>query len=85
MAGTASREYVKTQIDYLPEAQLDEILRAINAVKLRLVSKGVDPDLLFKDDTEYLSAVPGMVDKILASAAEPLSDCVHWSEVILDV
>ena len=40
MAGTASREYVKTQIDYLPEFELDGILRAINAAKLKLVSAG---------------------------------------------
>ncbi|MCL2054585.1 MAG: hypothetical protein FWG90_09185 [Oscillospiraceae bacterium] len=50
MAGTASREYVKAQIDYLPEAQLDGILRAINAAKLKLVSDGVAPAGMSEND-----------------------------------
>jgi len=85
MAGTASREYVKTQIDYLPECNLDEILRAINAVKLRLVSKGVDPSLLFKNDSEYLNAIPGMTESIIEGMNTPLSECVPLSEVFPDV
>ena len=85
MAGTAGREYVKMQIDYLPEFELDGILRAINAAKLKLVSAGIDPGLLFRNDSEYLSAVPGMTESIIEGMNTPLSECVPLSEVFPDV
>ena len=68
-----NREYVKAQIDSLPENIIEKIVEFISFQKY---SNG-----LFKDDTEYLSSIPGMVDKMKEGINTPMSDCVPLSEV----
>jgi len=72
-----NREYVKTQIDTLPDNAVEVVLEFISFQKYRLG--------LFDNDTDYLTSIPGMVDKIKAGMKEPLSDCVTLSEVWPDV
>jgi hypothetical protein len=37
------------------------------------------------NDTDYLTAIPGMVESIKTAAAEPMEDCVPVSELFADV
>jgi hypothetical protein len=72
-----SREYAKTQIDILPETEIEKVIEFIS---FRKYSIG-----LFENDTDYLMSIPGMVDSIKAAAAEPLGDGIDASEVNFDV
>jgi hypothetical protein len=73
----SSREYVKSQIDALPDAVVEKIQEFIAFQRYTLG--------IFENDTEYLSAIPGMVESIKAAAAEPLEDCVPLSVVWSDI
>lgn len=68
----SSREYVRTQIDTLPDSV---IMRIQDFIAYQRFSLG-----LFDNDTDYLTAIPGMVESIKAAAAEPLEDCIDVSE-----
>jgi len=72
-----ARDYVKTQIDILPETAIDRIIEFISFQKYRLG--------LYDSDTDYLSSIPGMVESIKAAAAEPLEDGIFASEVDFNV
>ena len=72
-----SREYVKTQIDTLPESVLEKVEEFIAFQRFNLG--------LFDNDTDYLNAIPGMEDSIKLGMKTPLSDCVPLSEVWPDV
>ena len=72
-----NREYIKTQIDTLPEKALEKIIEFIS---FQWFSLG-----LYDNDTDYLLSVPGMADKIKDELNAPLSDCVSLSEVWPDV
>ena len=72
-----NREYVRAQIDALPDSVIDKLQDFIAYQKFSLG--------LFNNDTDYLTAIPGMVESIKAAAAEPLEACVDISEVWPDV
>ena len=72
-----NREYIKTQIDTLPEGTLEKL---IEFIKFQRFTLG-----LYDDDTDYLMSVPGMADTIKDGLKTPLSDCVPLSEVWSDV
>ena len=72
-----NREYIKTQIDTLPEKALEKIIEFISFQRFSLG--------LYDNDTDYLLSVPGMADKIKDGLNTQLSDCVLLSEVWPDV
>jgi len=72
-----TREYVKTQIDTLPEGAIERVIEFISFQKYSLG--------LFDNDTDYLMSVPGMAEKIKNGLNTPLSECVPLSEVWADV
>lgn len=72
-----NREYVKTQIDTLPDGAIEKVLEFISFQKYSLG--------LYDNDTDYLTSIPGMADKIKEGLNTPLSDCVPLSEVWSDV
>ena len=72
-----SREYVKTEIDTLPETAIERVIEFISFQKYSLG--------LYDNDTDYLASVPCMTEKIKGGLNTPLSDCVPLSEVWPDV
>ena len=72
-----TREYVKTQIDILPEIAIDKVREFILFQRYSLG--------LYDNDTEYLSPIPGMTASIKAAAAEPLSDGIDATKVDFNV
>jgi hypothetical protein len=64
----STRDFVKTQIDTLPDAVLETVMEYISFQKFRLG--------LFEDDTEYLSSISCMVKIIQEGKATPLSECL---------
>lgn len=72
-----NHDYVKTQIDTLPEVALEKVLEFISFQKYSLG--------LYDSDADYLQSIPGMTDKLKAGMNTPLSDCVPLSEVWPDV
>ena len=73
----SSRDYVRTQIDTLPESV---IVKIQDFIAYQMFALG-----LFDNDTDYLTSIPGMVETIKAAAAEPLEDCVPASEIFANV
>ena len=73
----SSRDYVKTQIDALPDSI---IARLEEFITFQMFSLG-----LLDSDTDYLNAVPGMAESIKAGLSTPLTDCIPLSEVWPDV
>jgi hypothetical protein len=71
------RDYVKKQIDTLPDGAIERLLEFISFQKYSLG--------LYDDDTDYLLSVPGMAEKIQSGFNTPLADCVPLSEVWPDV
>ena len=69
----SGREYVKTQIDTLPDDVIEKVIEFISFQKFSIG--------MFDNDTDYLSSIPGMVDKIKAGMNTPLSECVPMTEV----
>ena len=72
-----NREYIKRQIDTLPEGVLDKIVEFITFQRFTLG--------LYDNDTDYLMSVPGMAEIIKDGLQTPLSECVPLSEVWSDV
>jgi hypothetical protein len=72
-----SIEYVKSQLDLLPESAIEKTIEFINFQRFTLG--------LYDDDTDFLMSVPGMADKIKDGINTPLSECVPLSEVWGDV
>ncbi|MCL2054580.1 MAG: hypothetical protein FWG90_09160 [Oscillospiraceae bacterium] len=73
MAGTASREFVKMQIDFLPDAGLDEVLMAINAVKHKFVPHIPNAETIAAmEEAERISSDPNT--KRYSNFAELLED-----------
>ena len=72
-----TREYVKTQIDALPEIVIDKVREFISFQKYSLG--------LHENDTEYLSSIPGMIASIKAAAVEPREDGIDAAKVDFDV
>jgi hypothetical protein len=73
----SNREYIKMQIDALPD---DVIERVVEFISFQRYSLG-----LYESDTDYLMSVPGMVEVIKTGMDTPLSDCVPLAEVWPDV
>lgn len=63
-----NREYIKTQIDTLPDSVVEKVQEYIAFQKFTLGLLG--------SDTEYLDAIPGMKESILEGKATPLSECL---------
>jgi hypothetical protein len=74
---TVTREYIKTQIDELPESVLETIFDFINYQRFTLG--------LYTDETDYIMSIPGMAEKLKEGRNTPLSECVPLSEVWDDV
>ena len=72
-----TREYVKTQIDMLPESTLDKV---VDFIMYQRFING-----LYVDETDYVMSVPGMAEKIKEGMNTPLSECVPLEEVWADV
>ena len=72
-----NREYIKTQIDTLPDGALEKVIEFITFQRFTLG--------LYDNDTDYLLSVPGMADKIKDGLKTPLSECVPLSEVWSDL
>ena len=70
-------EYVKTQLESLPDSAIDKIIEFINFQRFTLG--------LFDDDTDYLTSLPGMADKIKEGMNTPLSECIPLTEVWDDI
>ena len=61
-------EFVKTQLDTLPESVLTKVIEFIAFQRYSL-------DLIDNDD-DYLSSIPGMTEIIMEGKSTPLSDCL---------
>ena len=72
-----NRDYVKTQIDNLPESAVEKVIEFISFQRYSLG--------LFDNDDEYLASIPGMTESIQEGLATPLSECVPLSKVWPDV
>ena len=72
-----TREYLKIQIDTLPEGALEKVMEFIKFQRFTLG--------LYDSDTDYLMSVPGMTEKIQEGLNTSLSECVPLSEVWSDV
>ena len=70
-------EYLKTQIDTLPDLAINKVWEFIQFQKYSIG--------LYDNDTEYLSSIPGMVSSIKAAAKEPLEEGVDADEVNFNV
>ncbi|MCL2099411.1 MAG: hypothetical protein FWH24_03115 [Oscillospiraceae bacterium] len=68
-----NREYIKNQIDTLPESALEKLAEFITFQRFTLG--------LYDNDTDYLMSIPGMADKLKEGLNTPLSECVPLSEV----
>jgi len=73
----SSRDYIKTQIDDLPDIIVDKVVEFISFQKFSLG--------LYDDDDEYLASIPGMTESISEGLATPLTECVPLSKVWPDV
>ena len=69
----STREYVKLQIDTLPEALVETLAEFIAFQKFQ--------HDIFDSDDDYLSSVPGMNQIIKEGLATPLSECISIKEV----
>ena len=72
-----TREYLKTQIDMLPEMAINKVWEFIQFQKYSIG--------LYENDTEYLSSIPGMVSSIKAAANESLEEGVDADDVDFNV
>jgi len=72
-----NREYIKEQLDILPEKAIEKLIEFISFQRYSLG--------LYDNDTDYLMSVPGMADKVKDGLNTPLSDCAPLSEVWTDV
>ena len=72
-----TREYLKTQIDTLPDRAIGRVYEFIQFQKFNIG--------LYDNDTEYLSSIPGMVSSIKAAAEEPLEEGTDADSVNFDV
>ena len=69
----SNRDYVKMQIDALPDGVIEKIMEFIAYQKFALG--------IYDNDTDYLTAIPGMAESIKSAAAEPFSSCAPVSEL----
>jgi len=72
-----TREYLKTQIDTLPDRAIGRICEFIRFQKFSIG--------LYDNDTEYLASIPGIVSSIKAAAEEPLEEGTDADSIHFDV
>jgi hypothetical protein len=72
-----AREYVKKEIDSLPETAISQIEEFISFQKYRLG--------MFEDDADYLASIPGMMESIKEGLDARLPECVPLSAAWPDV
>ena len=72
-----SHEFIKNQIDELPESALEKIMDFISYQRFTLG--------LYNNDTDYLLSIPGMTDIIKEGMKTPLSECIPMAEAWGDV
>ena len=72
-----TREYLKTQIDILPEMAISRVWEFVQFQKYSIG--------LYDNDTEYLSSIPGMVSSIKTAAKEPLEEGIDADSVDFNV
>ena len=72
----STREYVKTQIDTLSDGM---IARVVEFIAFQKFCSG------YADETDYLTSIPGMTEKIEAASKEPISNGISVSELWTDV
>ena len=70
-------EYAKAQLNELPESVINKVIEFITFQRFSLGH--------FDNDTDYLTSIPGMVESIHASAAEPIENCTPVEEIWPDV
>jgi hypothetical protein len=63
-----TREYLKHQVDILPENILETIREFILFQRFN--------NNMFCSDTEYLESIPGMIESIQEGSATPLDECL---------
>jgi hypothetical protein len=73
----SNRDYVKTQIDTLPENIIEKVVEFISFQKFNLG--------MYDNDTDYLNSVFGMADKIALGMDTPISECIPLSDVWMDL
>jgi hypothetical protein len=74
-----TREYIKNQIDELNDNAVERVGEFIMFQRY-LVAFNND-----ENDTDYLTSIPGMTEKIIEGMNTPLSECVSLAEVLADV
>jgi len=72
-----TREYLKTQIDILPDRAIGRVWEFIQFQKYSIG--------LYDNDTEYLSSIPGMISSIKMAAKEPLEEGIDADNVDFNV
>ena len=63
----SEREYLKMQIDRLPDSVIKHIQEYVS---FQLYSLG-----MFDNDTDYLNSIPGMAHIVTQGIAAPISEC----------
>ena len=69
----STREYIINEVNILPEGVLEKVQAFIREQKISLG--------LYENDTDYLSSVPGMKEKINTASQEPTADGVTASQL----
>jgi hypothetical protein len=67
------KEMLLNQIDSLPDFAVEKVIEFVSFQRYRLG--------MFEDDTEYLSAIPGMKESIVKGLNTPIFECVPEEEV----
>ncbi|MCL2088479.1 MAG: hypothetical protein FWH14_03260 [Oscillospiraceae bacterium] len=62
-----NRDYMKSQIDVLPENILEKLQEYIIFQRFNIG--------LFDNDTDYLESIPGMAESIRIGMNTPISEC----------
>jgi len=71
------RDYVKLQIDTLPEKAVEKVQEFIEYQKFMLG--------IYENDTDYLNDIPSMVESIQSAASEKMEDSTAVSDIWTDV
>jgi len=72
-----NREYLKNEIDRLPEFILERIQAFISFQKFSIG--------LLESDTDYLNSIPGMAQSIQEAIDTPIEECISLRELWPDV
>ena len=67
-----NRDFLKHEIDVLPESVIEKIQEYIVFQRFNLG--------LFENDTDYLSSIPGMTESIKTGIDTPVSECFGTPE-----